>query len=87
MLKFFFIFRARLTTEECLDNRWLMLNQQMVKSRKAAIFSTDRLKMFEEDYIKRRMSGAAPCKELIAKYGKYSALSDEEDDVFGASHR
>ena len=80
-------FRSRLTTEECLDNRWLLLNQQAVKGRKAAVFSTDRLKMFEEEYIKRRMSGASPCKELIAKYGKYSALSDEEDEVFGASNR
>ena len=75
--------RARLTTEECLDNRWLLLNQQMVKARKAAVFSTDKLKLFEESYIKRRLSGATPSSELLDKYGKYAALSDEEDELFG----
>lgn len=78
--------RARLTTEECLDHRWLLLNQQMVKGRKTAVFSTDKLKLFEEAYIKRRQSVATPSAELLDKYGKYAALSDEEDDVFGGDH-
>ena len=79
-------FSARLTTEECLDHRWLLLNQQMVKGRKTAIFSTDKLKLFEEAYIKRRLSGSTPSSELLETYGKYAALSDEEDEIFGGDH-
>ena len=75
-----------MTTEECLDSRWLLLNQQMVKGRKAAVFSTDKLKLFEEAYIKRRLSGTTPSSELLEKYGKYAALSDEEDEIFGGDH-
>ena len=58
----------------------------MVKARKAAVFSTDKLKLFEEAYIKRRLSGSTPSSELLEKYGKYAALSDEEDDLFGSDH-
>lgn len=77
--------RARLTLEECLEHRWLMLNQPMVKVRRAAIFPTDKLRLFEEDYIQRRMSGSSPPPELLKSFAGDNAFSsDEEDDLFPA---
>lgn len=79
---------ARLTTEEALDNRWLMLNAPTVKQRKAAIFSTDRLRLFEEDYIQRRMEGAAPSEELLKAYGASGneGFSSDDEDLFGSNN-
>jgi len=74
--------KSRLTTEECLDHRWLQLNQHWVKQRKAAIFATDKLRLFEEDYIRRRMEGQ-PARALLQKYGCVDVFgSDEEEDIF-----
>ena len=81
-------FRLRLVTEECLDHRWLMLNAPMVKVRKAAIFATDKLKAFEEDYIQRRMAGSTPSDKLMHAYGAgISWSSDEEDDTLRTPFR
>ncbi|KAK2145039.1 hypothetical protein LSH36_707g01145 [Paralvinella palmiformis] len=73
--------KARLMTEEALDHRWLMLNAPMVKVRKAAVFPTDKLRLFEENYIKRRLAGRAPPERLMNAYGiGLSFSSDEEGD-------
>lgn len=69
--------RSRPTTEECLEHRWLALQPALVKARKSASFLTDRLRAFEEDYIKRRMSGAAPSDALLRKYGGAVHFDDE----------
>lgn len=58
-----------------------MLNAPMVKVRKAAVFPTDKLRLFEENYIKRRMAGRAPPERLMNAYGiGLSFSSDEEGD-------
>ena len=81
--------RARLTTEEALDHRWLMLNAPMVKVRKAAVFATDKLRAFEESYIKRRLLGSSPPERLMKEYGVGLTFSSDEegDDMFGGSSR
>lgn len=56
----------------------------MVKARRAAIFTTDRLRNFEERYIQRRMEGAGPSDKLIKAFG--GGLDFEEDDLFGWNH-
>jgi hypothetical protein len=77
--------RARLTTEECLDHRWLMLNPVMVKSRRSAVFTTDKLKCFVDDYTYRRMRNAQLPDRLIAAYGSPTPpemFSYDEDSYF-----
>jgi hypothetical protein len=61
----------------------------MVKVRKAAVFPTDKLRAFEESYIKRRLLGSSLPDRLMKEYGVgLSFSSDEEgDDLFGASSR
>ena len=55
----------------------------MVKYRKAALFATDKLRAFEENYVSRRMAGAAPCSRLVKAYGGAAAeFTDDTDDVF-----
>ena len=77
--------RGRLTTADCLEDRWLQLNPHMVKHRKAAQFATDRLRAFEEGYVARRISGAAPSGRLVKAYGAASAeFADDTDDVFAS---
>ena len=62
-----------------------MLNAHMVKSRKAAIFATDKLRLFEEDYIQRRISGSTPPEKLLKAYASGLVFSsDEEEDLFPA---
>lgn len=85
LILFLSMYRARLTTEECLEHRWLMLNSQMIKMRKSAIFPTERLRLFEEDYIRRRMSGGGPSSALMSVYGKQDVFSDSEDELFGGT--
>jgi len=76
---------ARLTTEEALEHKWLMLNAPLIKGRKAAIFPAERLKVFEEQYIARRRLGSQISDHLMATYGQGTAVSsDEEDDIFAS---
>lgn len=67
-----------------------MLNQVMVKSRRQAVFSTEKLKLFLDDYITRRMRNTIPPKRLLEAYGSPSdvvwSASDEEDEPFYASN-
>ncbi|ELU05513.1 hypothetical protein CAPTEDRAFT_229047 [Capitella teleta] len=80
--------KSRLTTDECLDHRWFQLNAPMIKVRKSAVFSTDKLKTFEEDYIKRRMVGSSPPDALLRAYGAgLSFSSDEEEEETWATRR
>jgi serine/threonine protein kinase len=74
---------ARLTTEECLEHKWLMLNAPLIKARKAAVFPAERLKVFEEQYIARRRLGTQISEHLLASYGQGEAFSsDDEEDIF-----
>lgn len=79
--------RARLTTEECLDHRWLMLNPALVKSRRSAIFTTDKLKCFVDDsnYRRQQQAGRLPDR-LISTYGSTEVPSDvfayDEEEYF-----
>ena len=59
-----------------------MLNTPMLKQRKAAIFSPDRLRVFEESYMYRRMKDSAPSKDLLNKYGLCDVFSSDDEDVF-----
>jgi len=65
-----------------------MLNQVMVKSRRQAIFSTDKLKFFLDDYITRRMRNAVPPKRIVETYGSSEEslwpASDDDDQPFFA---
>ncbi|KAI0234283.1 Obscurin [Lamellibrachia satsuma] len=75
--------KSRLSTADCLDDRWFQLSPHMVKYRKAALFATDKLRAFEENYVARRMAGAAPCSRLVKAYGGTAAeFIDDTDDVF-----
>jgi len=77
--------KSRLTVEECLDHRWLMLNHAMVKVRKGASFSTDRLKLFLAEYLARRMCNASLPSHLQQRYGAaadFASSSDDEEDYF-----
>jgi hypothetical protein len=65
-----------LTTEECLDHRWLQLNPAMVKSRRSAVFATDKLKYFIDDSTYRRMRGARLPERLITEYGSVEAPAE-----------
>ena len=80
-------FRARLTTEECLDHRWLTLHQSMIKARKSAVFATDKLKFFLDDYTFRRMRGAQLPAELLDAYGAVSDSFAYDEDEYFASRR
>jgi hypothetical protein len=63
-----------------------MLNAQMIKSKKAAIFSSDRLRIFEEDYIRRRRGGYTTNDRLLKAYGaSEGAFSSDEEDIFPKS--
>ena len=80
-----YYFRSRLTVEESLDHRWLSLSHAMVKNRKAASFSTDRLKLYLVDYLGRRMLNACLPPHLQATYGKsaeFALASDDEEEYF-----
>ncbi len=61
-----------------------MLNVPMIKARKAAVFPTDKLRAFEEVYVKARLEEASPSERLLQAYGTgFSFSSDEEDeDIF-----
>jgi len=77
--------KSRLTVEESLDHRWLMLHHAMVKVRRAASFTTDRLKLFLADYIGRRMRNATLPPRLQASYAAapdFVTSSDDEEDYF-----
>ena len=79
-------FRARLTTEECLDHRWLMLHQSMVKARKSTVFATDKLRYFLDDYAYRRMRAAQLPGRLVDAYGAAAAdtFAYDEDEYFAS---
>jgi serine/threonine protein kinase len=79
--------RARLTTEECLDHRWLMLNPAMVKSRKMTVFSTDKLKYFLEDYMYRRMRNARLPDRLLSTYGASTESVAYDEDAYFYNRR
>jgi len=72
--------KARLTTEECLEHKWLMLNAPLIKARKAAQFPTDKLRFFEEDYIARRLAGSQISERLMKQYGAGFTYSSDEDE-------
>jgi len=77
--------RSRLTTADCLDDRWLQLSPHMVKYRKAAQFATDKIRAFEESYVARRVAGAAPSARLVKTYGTAAAeFTDDTEDVFAS---
>lgn len=79
--------KSRLTIEECLEHRWLMLHHVMVKSRKAASFSTDKLKYFLDEYISRRMRNAHPSAKLVQAYGNISAFGEDDEEEYFANRR
>lgn len=79
--------RARLTTEECLDHRWLMLNPAMVKTRKATVFSTDKLKYFLDDYTYRRMRDTRLPDRLVAAYGADTESFTYDEEEYFANRR
>ncbi|CAD5121391.1 DgyrCDS9913 [Dimorphilus gyrociliatus] len=69
--------KNRITTEECLEHRWLQLSPQLIQQRRSTIFTTDRLRNFEESYISRRMTGSKTSDELIKLYGKSAGAFDD----------
>jgi hypothetical protein len=62
-----------------------MLNPVMVKSRRSAVFTTDKLKCFVDDYTYRRMRNARLPDRLITAYGSATppeTFSYDEDEYF-----
>jgi len=78
--------RARLTTEECLDHRWLTLHQAMIKARRAAVFATDKLRFLLDDCAYRRMRAAQLPAHLLQAYGSAAddAIAYDEDEYFAS---
>jgi len=60
----------------------------MIKARKSAVFATDKLKYFLDDYTYRRMQGAQLPAQLLAAYGAATSADafdyDEEDAYFAS---
>jgi len=79
--------RARLTTVECLDHRWLALNPAMVKSRKTSVFSTDKLKYFLDSYMFRRMQNARLPDKLLSSYGSAADTFNYDEEEYFTNRR
>ena len=59
----------------------------MIKARKSAVFATDKLKYFLDDYTYRRMRGAQLPAELVASYGAVTDAFAYDEDEYFASRR
>jgi len=60
----------------------------MIKARKSAVFATDKLKYFLDDYTQRRMRGARLPATLVDAYGAATSAADtfayDEDEYFAS---
>jgi len=62
----------------------------MIKARKSAVFATDKLKYFLDDYTFRRMRGAQLPAKLVDAYGAVTSSDaafddgDDEDAYFAS---
>lgn len=57
--------RKRPNIEECLDNKWLICNDFMVKKRENAVFATDKISQFADKFFANKSSEHSRLLDLI----------------------
>ncbi|GAB6018704.1 hypothetical protein CHUAL_000380 [Chamberlinius hualienensis] len=59
----------RPTADECLELKWLTPSEYMLKKREKAIFNSEPLKVFTDDYRKQRQMAATSSEGLMNAFG------------------
>lgn len=68
LIHFLMFFRKRPTTEECLENKWLLPNEFMIKKREHAVFLSHNLRDFSERFHSQK--GKSTPNALLNIFGK-----------------